>query len=393
MPELAEPTVTTPPEKGTFFNSPDFDKSLEDAIQTAGIAELPATPAPAPKPVEAPAPEKKDAPAPATIKDDDEIPPDIKSPGAQSSWKRLKESKARVEGERDSVKKERDAFKSEIETLKKSAATPAQKTALADDPEYQQLKKSYAEKEKELETYSERIRLLDVEQHPKFIAHYGGLLEAQMNIAKNIGGDKAVEILKLPNSAYRDEQLEALASELSPMKAAQLGSVLTRLDEIQADKSREIAKAKDSYAQIQTQEKQKSEQERTAIEKVFQQVRNDVLDKDKGLYVFHEREGDEEWNNGVKERLSLTEHALAGKLPPEDVAKAVYWAAAAPQFLMDNNSLRAKNAELEKSISELRALSPSPGGDKPGAGEAPVQEEPRGMEGYMSRIAAALPGR
>lgn len=392
MAEIAELPVTTPPEKGTFFNSPDFDKSLEDAITTAGIAELPATPVPAPpKPAEAPATEKKGAEKTALpVQDDPEMPPEIKSPEGKKNWKLWKQSSARQIGE---LEKERDAAKSELDAARKTASTATQKTALADDPEYQQLKKSYAEKEKELETYSERIRLLDVEQHPKFIAHYGGLLEAQMNIAKNIGGDKAVEILKLPNSAYRDEQLETLASELSPIKAAQLGSVLTRLDEIQADKSREIAKAKDSYAQIQTQEKQKSEQQRTAIEKVFQQVRNDVLDKDKGLYVFHERDGDVEWNNGVKERLSLTEHALAGKLPPEDVAKAVYWAAAAPQFLMDNNSLRAKNAELEKAISELRALSPSPGGDKPGAGEAPVQEEPRGMEGYMSRIAAALPGR
>ena len=37
----------------------------------------------------------------------------------------------------------------------------------------------------------------------------------------------------------------------------------------------------------------------------FQRVAAEVSDKEKGLSVFQERAGDEEWNKGVRERLAL----------------------------------------------------------------------------------------
>jgi hypothetical protein len=402
----AEPPAqdTTPKPSMSTFDSPDWENSIKDAIKATEAAALPPAlksiaevpPVENTAPEVAPKPSDKSPAAPAS-KDDDEIPQDIKSPAAQSSWKKLKESKGRVEGERDAAKKERDTYKAEIETLRKTAVTPTQQAALADNPEYQQLKKSFEESKKEVETYSEKIRMLDVTQHPKFIDHFNGKISTQHEIAKNIGGDKALEIVKLAPSPYRDQQLEELSAELSPFKAAQLATVLTRLEEINGERSAEISKARDSYAQIQAQQKQQAEQQRDSIQQTYQKVRSEVTDKEKGLTVFQERDGDADWNKGVQERLSLVDKAISGQMQPDEIIRSAYWAAAAPALLQELNGVNARSAakisELESEISKLRAVSPTPGGTTPGESDTPPVNSKRGMDAYMDSIAAVLPGR
>ena len=44
------------------------------------------------------------------------------------------------------------------------------------------------------------------------------------------------------------------------------------------------------------------------------------------------REGDEEWNGELNQRLSLAQQIFNGENSEEDLAKAALWAAAAPKY-------------------------------------------------------------
>jgi hypothetical protein len=407
---MPEATATETAPAPSFLDSPEFESELSTALAASGkmpqfAPKIEAqTAAPPAKPTDAPAAEvKPDATKPEvkadTKPDDDEIPADIKSPNAQSSWKKLKESKKAIEAERDTLRKEHGTLKSELEALKKAATTPAQKANLADDPEYQSLKKLVEAKETEAKELSERLQLLDVEKHPKFEAYFKGKLDQQFTIAKEIGGehgDKIVEILQLPEGAYRKQQLNEIAVELDPIALSQLGAVVNSLRGIKAEREAEISKSKESYQQLQAQQKIEAEKKRGEMESLFKSVRNEVTDKEKGLAVFQERDGDEAWNKGVRERLALVDAMVAGKLPAEDAARYVHWAAAAPALLQQWNADRAESASkisaLEKEIASLRAVNPNPGGETPG-GETAVRSNKTGIDALMEDIQKIVPGQ
>lgn len=407
MPEVAEPPVTTSslPSAPSFLDDPAVQKEWEQALAADGNlsptvpkievppVKEPESAKPADKPAEKPAeakPAEKAAEKPKA--DDDEIPSDVKSPAAQSSWKKLKESKKAIETERDSIRSERDKLKSEYEALKAQATTPAQKANLADDHDFQALKKTLEAKEKEANELSERMRLIDVEQHPKFQAYFKAKTDQQFAIAKEIGGDKLVELLQLPPSEYRKDQILSLMAEMNEVDKSTLGAVMTNLRSIDAERQSEIAKARDSYQQIQAEQKLNTERQVKEMRDLFARTTAEVTDKTKGLSVFQEREGDDEWNKGVRERLALAQSAFEAKLKPEDGMKMIYWGAAAPAILQQNKGLMQKVSELEATITELRAAAPSPGGETKGDPDAAPRSTKSGLDAIMEEIETILPG-
>jgi hypothetical protein len=397
--ETLDAPATTKPE--SFLTDPNVERDWEKAIEADRVAneaatrgEKTAAAAPAKEVARTAAPEQRTETAATPAKD--EMPPEIKSEEGKKSWANWKKSAAEKES---ALTKERDEFKTKYETvnsriaeLEKAAKTPAQQAKLEDSPEYQQLKALAESREKTVEEYSERLRLLDVEQHPKFQAYFKNKIDAQHEIAKEIGGDKLVAALQMPAGEYRKEKLNELIAEMGPMEQSQLGSVLTNLRAIESERANEVASAKENYKTIQAQQQEQTQKQQRAIEDTFKAVTGDVTSKEKGLPVFQERAGDAEWNQGVQERLALAQATFNGKLKPEQMAQQAYWAAAAPQLLIELNGALQRTTALEKEILELRAASPGPGGDG-GDGGNEVPETAKGLDGMMQMITAALPNR
>ena len=68
-----------------------------------------------------------------------------------------------------------------------------------------------------------------------------------------------------------------------------------------------------------------------------------------------------------------------------------HWAAAAEPLMRQNKGLVEKVSELEKTIMELRAADPNPGGDD--KGEITTTEKyVGGLEGIMAEMEKVLPG-
>jgi len=383
MPESIATSVTTSsqPAKPSILDSPDLDAEFTKALQADGKAQPCATPPAAPA---AKAEEKT-----ATTKVEDDTPADIKSEAGKSSWRALKDSKAAIEKERDELRGKFESANKRIEEMEKAAKTPAQQARLEDNPEYQSLKKLVDAKEKELNDYSERLRLTNVEQHPRFQEYFKNKTDAAMGAAKSAAGDRVVEVLKLPAGEFRDSQLEEIISELPQLKQVQLGNAIFALQQIEAERAGEIAKARENYQTIMAEQTRLQERQQAETRGVYDRVKAELTDKEKGLPVFQERAGDEEWNKGVRERLALIDHSLAGKLAPEDFARQMCWATAAPALLQQLTAVTAekdsKIASLEKQITELRAVSPRPGETTTTATTTGASAK-KGLDGLMETL-------
>lgn len=302
-------------------------------------------------------------PAKAEPQDQDAVPSEIKSSKGAENWKRLRQ-------ERDSYLKELTELRGKAEELKK-----APKPTTEPSPELEALRK-------ERDQYSEQLRVLGIERHPKFEAHFNNRTAAVIESVKQaIGGeqgDAIAKILAQPDSPNRKAQLSEAMAQMDQFDAAQVGAAALELRKINGERNAEIERAKNDYSKIQEAEKLKVQQRTEQLNKAF----DSELEKAKAIEFLQPREGDEQWNAGVKQ---LTDHArniFSGTLSESEAARASLWAAVGPMF---QKAALASSAEIQKLQAEIKALkvaTPAPGG-----GADPVQvQQPK----YKNSIDAVL---
>lgn len=291
------------------------------------------------KPSEAPAEPKSGLPDMKAITDDADVPANL-SPKAAENFKK--------------IKLEKEAIKKELSTLRAQLEQQG-KTPTASQPELEQLKK-------ERDELSRHLQELSIERHPQFQAYFTGRKEQALNSAKLLvgpeKGDHVTQLLNLPDSPYKQAQLNELMSELSPIQQGQLGAVMLKLSEVDMERNAELSKASQNYNRIQQQAQQQQAQQQQEYERSF----NAIVEQHREIPVFATKEGDESWNQSVNQRLALAKDIYTGNLPPQERARASLWASAAPEFLNQANRLQQENATLRAELEALRGSSPAIGG-------------------------------
>jgi hypothetical protein len=306
---------------------------------------------------------------------EEEIPASIaRTEKAATEWKKLKAAhKAEMEKFRAQV--------AEMEAKLKSA--PA-----SSDTEL--LKKDLEALKRERDEYSEQLRMLDVERHPKFRAYYDAQVTAQVEKAKQIVGPERAgeiaEILALPESAWKAQRVNDLIADLTPYQQTRLGATLDKLADISLERDGEIRKARENFAKI---EAEKAAAAKAAEENTVRAFDKTVETLDDTWVMYKPREGDAEWNNGVKERMEFARAIYRGELEPQDLAKQALLAASVPTMLKAFEAQVQRAKALEDELKELRAASPKP--TEGGASEEAV-DDTKGMSfrDGLERRAAAL---
>ena len=189
--------------------------------------------------------ETKTAPVAAPV-----APTEVKIPKNQKDWEAYKVAEKNRLAEKDA---ELAKVKSEMEALRKA---PPVSTVTDDDPRI-------VSTQKERDELSEKLRLVDITNHPKFKAYYDGKTNAQIDMAKRIVGTENAEaiatLLKLPDNEYRQGKIEELVSTLSPIQQSRVAGVLNSLNEIDIEREGQIEQAKKDY--VVYQEKAKTDAE------------------------------------------------------------------------------------------------------------------------------------
>ncbi len=291
-------------------------------------------------------------PTQTTNVDDSETPPAELSEKGKENWKKWKAAeKVKLQEWENKWK----AANTELETLKK---TPQTKVEVKAPDDYEDLKKREAE-------YSDRLKLLDLQNHPQFKQHFESKYEGVFNTVKLIGGkdgDKLVELLKQPESELKTQQLEEVFSKISPLYQSQLGAAFLKMKEIDAEKAMELSKGKDNYSKViaMQQENQRKQQEQAAAQanRVFEEQLQSAR---KELHIFQKKDGDEAWNKQVDSFEKTARDIYTGNLPLPELARAAQWSAAAPLFLQDADAKATEIANLKAELGRLKAVQPKPG--------------------------------
>lgn len=350
----------------------------------------PAAPAAAPAPAVKPA-EPAVAPATAKLGDEDESAP----PKNKSDWDKFKAKHAERES---NLKKDLEAREARLKEFEAKMAELEGKAAKANEVGAD--KAIFDQMKKENDELRSRIMALDVTQDPRFVSYYDGKTNAQIDLAKRIVGPERAEAiaqaLKLPDSPeyveIKNAQIEEAISELTPLQQSRIGGVLNALNDISGERQSDIAKAAEHKSKLQAQQDQARSTMASTRDKLFEEAVRGAQDPQNGMTIYQYRDGDDQWNAGVKNRIESAKRLLTGQgVDPKNIVLAALHAAAAPDAVqIFQASLAAKDAEiarLNEQVKQMTAARPA-GGATATAAQGGV-EQPLVKEGMMPHEVAA----
>ena len=310
---------------------------------------------------------KQQAEAPTSTDADSDIPETIKSTKAADAFRKIKEEKALLAKQLDELK--------------------SGKTA---NPNYEAQLKTLQE---ERDALSERVRILDVERHPEFVKKYEGKISGVFDSVKNLvgtDGERLVDLLKSPESEYRNSQIDDIVEGLSPSKKAKLGALIVKYDEINGERASEISEAKADYDAIISKYQQDNEEGTKAALESATKTWAKVSENARALEIFEPREGDDEWNTELNGRLSLAQQIFNGENSEEDLAKAALWAAAAPKYRELLYAQVEVNKRLQAELSKYRGSEPGVTSKATSGGSRPASTNTAKSEDFVASVMKSL---
>ena len=311
---------------------------------------------------------KQQAESPTSTDADSDIPETIKSTKAADAFRKIKEEKA--------------ALAKQLEELK---------SGKTNNPNFEEQLKTL---QQERDALSERVRILDVERHPEFVKKYEGKINGVFDSVKSLvgsDGERLVGLLKSPESDYRNSQIDDIVEGLSPSRKAKLGALIVKYDEINSEKASEISEAKSDYDAIISKYQQDNEQgTKVALESATKTWAK-VSENARALEIFEPREGDEEWNGELNQRLSLAQQIFNGENSEEDLAKAALWAAAAPKYRELLYSQVEVNKRLQAELAKYRGSEPGVTSKATGGGGSrPANTNAAKSEDFVASVLKSL---
>ena len=267
------------------------------------------------------------------------------------------------------IKQERDEAKRRIEELSGKVSELEEKASSSD--EYDRLKSEFDE-------LSELVSLSNLERHPKFKKQFTEPINSQIERATIYVPEEQrqelVRILKMPASPKRADALDELTGELPASRQAYIQSAVNRIDEIAHERDDQLQSSRASYEKMIAEEQEGNEAQiakrNKALERSFSTMLNEAQEN---IPIYQTREGDDEWNAGVQERVGLARKILMEQNSFEDAATAALWAASGGALVEQNAGLVEHNRRLQAQINKLKGAEPEAAGASTGGEAKPVK--------------------
>ncbi len=311
-------------------------------------------------------PEKKADPA----VDFSDVPREYK-PGSTRApqWEKLHAKADHFETLATTAAAEREALRAELEQIRASgngtasAELTQRLTALQQERDalHNQLQAVAGE------------RIFDAESSPRRNAAF-----EQAKAAVGAAESARIEtLLNLPESAYRDEQIEAFLATLPPLRATKLSQAVADLDRLSLERKQAASKGGEMW-QRRVSEATAATQ-RTAAER--EQAANRTFDTELK---------DWEVAGVTPEEADAARSVYTGKgATLQDASRAALWGAVGPRVAQQLGEAQSRIAELEGQLSKLRVAQPGIGAAG-GGGDIPStngEEDDLNTTSYADRIA------
>lgn len=306
----------------------------------------------APKTFNDPTEDFEQEPAPAQkpeekIEPDSEIPKGLGVRG-EADWKKM----------RDTVRTEKAERIKETQTRVQREAEFEQYKAQFNKEEIDRLRTEHADLQK-------RLRVTAVEKDPDFVRQYEGSRKTVLDMAKTLGGengDKLAEVLSMPDSKHKREQLNAILEDMPISERSEIGAISLELKKLDGWKANRIANADAEFKSMQERQQNDRTARSAAAMRDFEGLITRWADPEKGLAVLQDREGDADWNAMVARAKDEARKTFSGQVPAKDwplnALKAATWKPLVQHIQRQAN----REAELTAEIARLKSSQPGPGG-------------------------------
>lgn len=377
----------------------DFFQQASDAFDRAGVIRTDPEPAPAPTPKPpapskpavpqtpetlhpqptpgVPAPPKAVAP-PSPAAPEPELPPREYDPSTPAKtknvqWRQLHQL-------RDAAEERAKVAEEKLQSLSKNGAPQG-------TPEMQsQFAALKAEHDKVLAT----LESVAAERSPRFEAQFKPRFDAAMNLAKASAGPEyetqIEQLLALPDTEYRNRQLDEIASNLSGLRGVKFGHAVAEIDRINGEKQSLASKGKELWQQWQAEAAaNQATQSEAAKAKTQETFESELSTWTRDVEFFQAKPDDQAHTQEAQALAAQARAIFSGGLELQDLARASLWAAIGPKLVNSQRTVAQENAELKAEIARLR-------GSEPGARQdlsTNATEEDPGMAsmGYGDAIA------
>lgn len=325
----AAPNEQKPPAKTPDKANPAETKPEAAKPPKIDIRKLIAGEEPGDEPVEEAKPTEEAKPA------GEDVPKAIKSTKAAEEFKKLKA--------------ERDSLKAQLEAAK---ATPAKDDSLSAAMQALQ---------KERDELSQRLREVDIERHPEFQTKFGKRIEGIENSIKAVAGpegEKLVRLIGLPDSEYKQAQIDAIVDGLGPAQRAKLGGYLAAHETALAERKAEVESAKGSWEQRQAAMRAEEEQAKVRDVAEVEQTWNAALLSAAELEPFQVDPGDPESAKYVATLADEAKSIYMGLNSNQALARAALAAAAVNPLREAVYAQVELNKRLAAEVKRLKGASP-----------------------------------
>lgn len=281
------------------------------------------------------------------------------------------------------IKQERDEWKTKYDEISTKIADLEQATAPTE--ELEKLRADYEE-------MSKTLSVTNLERHPKFREQYVKPIEAQVDRAKAYvpaeDRDKLAKVLTMPVGEARANALDDLVGDLPASRQAYLQNIVSRIDEISYERDTALAESKESYDKLVQEENLISEKKTAERDNQLNKSFNTMLrEAQDNIPIYQLREGDEEWNQGVRERVALAKKILMEQNSFEDAATAALWAASGGALVEQNSALVEHNRRLQTELNKLKGAEPSAAGGSVTGGNKKAAAKP---DSFSDRVMGQL---
>lgn len=241
----------------------------------------------------------------------------------------------------------------------------------------------------------QRLEAVAVERSPRFEAAFRPRVDAAVALAKAaVGPDKAdrvAQLLSMPDTEFRNQQLEEIAGELSGIRLGKFTNAIGEIDRVNEERTLAAGNSRNLFKQWTAEEQQRVEQSREQRKQsLTKTLDSEIQEWQKSVDVLRPKENDTTGHNeAVTQRLETAKSIFLGGLPMQDLARASLWAAIGPDLANQAASQQKRIAELETEIAGLRGAQPGTASDA-GSAATETSDEPDENLSYSDAIAHSV---
>ena len=234
-----------------------------------------------------------------------------------------------------------------------------------------------------------------VEQSPQFKAAFDEKIASSIDEAKETVGlehaERVAELLAMPQSAKRQEELNEISSNLSSFQQAVLVKVFSDVRRMQKERSAELAKSAENVKNLKFAESEHATrtklERQQALERAYLVTAAEAAQQS---VHFKRVDGNEEHNQRVVENEQMLKEYTTRDLAPDEHAKLAHWAVRGIRSAQTDQIRDALISKLQAELKAIHSANPS----VQGGGATPSTESKvplTASEKYRYAMAHGLP--